>query len=67
MKLCKDCKLTKNTIDYDCVQTDICAHHNLHRIDYVYGGKIPYSKPCQDCRYDEDLCGKSAKWFEEKT
>ena len=53
MKLCKDCR--KHSDDEKCLHEMLCR---------VTGNAIRMD--CNWMRYREDLCGRSARWFEPK-
>lgn len=58
-KFCVNCKHCTAAFgnSYSCISPEIAK-------DLVTGRK--YSFSCRDARYDEDLCGREAKWFEPK-
>ena len=58
-KFCVNCKHCTAVFgnSYSCISPEIAK-------DLVTGRR--YSLSCRDVRYDENLCGLEAKWFEPK-
>ena len=73
MKLCKDCKYCK-IVSLAATDFSECHHPKNMKLDYATGDyKLNY-KYCSTVRMAPWLisflsrdCGKSARWFEEKT
>lgn len=61
-KLCKDCiNIMEGQHKWICLSPEI---NNIS--DIVSGERIGDAAPCEYMRKDENLCGLSAKYFEQK-
>lgn len=62
---CINCKYY-NHIDSEFLSKDVCVHPNIGtpEEDYVLGGFMYTYTECRRVRRDENLCGRSGRWFE---
>lgn len=76
MNFCKDCKFCRlveqetyvsmSGLKFPPVKFYYCNNENLFYLDPVTGEQRKKKPDCYKIRDDENLCGKSGKWYEPK-